>query len=277
MIDLHAHTTASDGLLPPERLVELAVASGVRVLAITDHETTAGIAAAREAAAGRIRIVPGVEISCRWNGREIHVLGHFVAPEDEGLERRLAAFRASRSERMEAMVERLRARGLGVTMDEVEAQREGEGSLGRPHLARVLVARGWARDVQDAFDRWIGKGTPGWVERPLPDAVEAIRWIREAGGCAVVAHPGASHLGEREIRGLAAAGLEGIEVDHPSHTQDLRNMLRRVAAKLDLCATAGSDFHTEEAGVLPGSEGMDPGEFARLESRVPGRQEPARG
>ena len=174
------------------------------------------------------------------------------------------------------MVERLRAHGLGVTMAEVEAQREGEGSLGRPHLARVLVSRGWARDLQDAFDRWIGRGTPGWVDRPLPEAAEAIRWIREAGGCAAIAHPGASHLPERDLRSLAALGLEGIEVDHPAHPPEAREMLRRVAATLELCATAGSDFHTGEAGARPGTEGMRPEEFAVWEARARSREVSAR-
>ena len=270
MIDLHAHTTASDGALAPAALVRLALASGVRVLAITDHDTTAGLAEAVRAAeeAGRaLRVVPGIEISARLRDREIHLLGHFVDPHDEALQRRLAAFAEARGRRMEAMVERCRAAGLDVSLEEVEARREPGGTLGRPHLARLLVEKGHARDVQDAFDRWLGRGGPAWVERPLPEAAEAIALVRDAGGCAAVVHPGLSGLGKAALRELAAAGLEGVEIDHPGHNVEQRRSYRAIARALGLHATAGSDFHTVDGTPAhPGTETMEMSAFSAWEA-----------
>ncbi len=270
MIDLHSHTTASDGVHPPEGLVRLAAAAGVTVLAVTDHDTTAAIAAATRAAeeqGGALRIVPGIEISSLWKGKEIHVLGHFIDPADETLCSRLAVFREARENRMAAMVERCRSLGLDVTLEEVEARRTGPGTLGRPHLARLLVEKGYARDFQGAFDKWIGKGSPAWVERAMPDAAEAIALIRGAGGCATVAHPALSGLVEKDLRALAAAGMVGLEADHPAQTPDVRKNLRLHARTLGLCATAGSDYHADETGGLRlGTEGMEPGEFAGYEA-----------
>lgn len=272
MIDLHSHTNASDGVHPPDELVRLALSAGVTVLAVTDHDTTAGVQAAMRAAeeqGGALRIVPGIEISCRWNGAEIHVLGHFLDPQDEALERRLAAFRDSREERMAAMIERCRSVGLDVSLEEIEARRAGGGSLGRPHLARLLLEKGYARDFQDAFDKWIGKGAPAWVERPMPEARDAIALLREAGGCASVAHPALSGLREADLRALAEAGLCGVEVDHPGQTPDVRKTLRAYARSLGLCATAGSDYHAAETGGMRlGTEGMNPEEFAAYEARA---------
>lgn len=271
MIDLHSHTTASDGTLAPEELVRQAAAAGIRTLAVTDHDTTAAVAAcirAVEEQALPLRIVPGIELSARWKGREVHVLGHFLDPDHEELLGHLASFRDDRRSRMEAMVARLRSLKLDVSMEEVDEIRGGEGSYGRPHLARLLVAKGHARDFQDAFDRWIGKGSPGWVERPFPDATEAIALIRRAGGCAAVAHPALSGLFEPDLRALTGAGLAGLEVDHPGHTPDVRRSLRELARKLGLSATAGSDFHAAgDDGSRLGTEGMETSDFAAYERR----------
>lgn len=272
MIDLHSHTTASDGVHPPAELVRLAAGAGVRVLAVTDHDTTAGIREAQLAAeeqGGVVRIVPGIELSARWKGHEVHVLGHFVRPDDPALGEALVRFREARENRMSAMVARCRSIGLDVSLEEIEARRTGPGSLGRPHLARLLLEKGYARDFQDAFDRWIGKGAPAWVERPMPEAAEAIALVHGAGGCATVAHPALSGLKEADLRALAAAGLDGIEVDHPGQTPDVRKTLRGYARSLGLCATAGSDYHAaENGGMRLGTEAMEPGEFAGYEARA---------
>ncbi|HEY0838879.1 MAG TPA: PHP domain-containing protein, partial [Vulgatibacter sp.] len=208
-----------------------------------------------------VRIVPGVEISARLGEKEIHVLGHFVDPSHGPLLGGLESFRRLRVERAERMVERLRAHGAALPLEEVLA---GEGSIGRPHLARLLVAHGHARDFQEAFDRWLGKGKPGWVERSMPDFHEAIGLIRTAGGVASLAHPWLSKVAGDELAALARAGLSGVEVDHPHQGADVRRNLRLAAASLGLEATAGSDFHGEPGS--PGQESMDEEAFRRYEA-----------
>lgn len=271
MIDLHTHTTASDGRSTPDELVERAAAAGVTVLAVTDHDTVAAIPACVEAAAriGGIEIVPGIEISASWKGREIHVLGHFLDPTDERLLRALERFREQRRERMEKMVARCRALGLSIDLDDLGGDGRGEGSWGRPHLARALVRGGHAGDMQEAFDRWIGAGGPAFVERVLPDAAEAIDRIRSAGGCASVAHPALSKLGGNDLGELAGLGLAGVEVDHPRQPPHVRRTLRRQAARLGLQPTAGSDDHGPDDGPAQvGREAMDEGCFAAYRSRA---------
>lgn len=261
-IDLHCHTTASDGALAPAEVVRLAHAAGVGVLAITDHDTVAAVEeAAVEARPLGVRIVPGVEISARLGDKEIHVLGHFVDPSDARLLSSLADFGHKRRERAERMVEQLRAHGAPLPLEEVL---EGEGSVGRPHLARLLVAHGHARDFREAFDRWLGKGKPGWVDRPMPAAEDAIALIRGAGGAASLAHPRLSRVSGEELVSLARAGLSGVEVDHPRQDGDARRILRLAAGSLGLEATAGSDFH--EAPDAPGLESMDAEAFRRYET-----------
>lgn len=267
MIDLHAHTTASDGRSTPEELVARAAAAGVTVLAVTDHDTVAAVDACIEAAEriGGIEIVPGIEISASWKRREIHVLGHFVDPSDEALLRALERFRDQRRERMEKMIDRCRFLGLSIDLEDLG----GEGSWGRPHLARALVRGGYASDMQEAFDRWIGAGGPAFVERSLPDAAEAIDLIRSAGGCAAVAHPALSKLGGNDFGELAGLGLVGVEVDHPRQPPHVRRTLRRQAARLGLQPTAGSDDHGPDDGPAQvGREAMDEGCFAAYRSRA---------
>jgi len=263
-IDLHCHTTASDGAHAPAEVVRLAHAAGVGVLAITDHDTVAAVEEAADAARPLgLRIVPGVEISARLGDKEIHVLGHFVDPAEPRLLSSLADFGRRRRERAERMVEQLRAHGAPLPLDEVLG---GEGSVGRPHLARLLIAHGHARDFREAFDRWLGKGKPGWVDRSMPAAQDAIALIRGAGGAASLAHPRLSKVGGEELVALARAGLSGVEVDHPRQDGDARRTLRLAASSLGLEATAGSDFH--EAPEAPGLESMDSEAFRRYEATV---------
>jgi len=261
-IDLHCHTTASDGVLSPAEVVRRAAEAGVSVLAITDHDTVDAVEVAAEAARGlALRIVPGVEISARLGDKEIHVLGHFFDPRDPALVAGLASFREKRRERAARMVEQLRAHGAPLDLEEVL---DTDGSVGRPHLARLLVARGHARDFREAFDRWLGKGKPGWVERSMPAAHEAIALVRGAGGVASLAHPRLSKVEGDELVALARAGLSGLEVDHPHQDEDVRRNLRLAARSLGLEATAGSDFHGSEGS--PGQESMDDEAFRRYEA-----------
>lgn len=268
MIDLHCHTTASDGTYPPAEVVRLAARAGVRTLAISDHDTVDGIAEAREEASRqKIRLVPGAEISAALDDREIHILGHFIDPEDPTLIQRLATFREGRALRARQMVERLQAEGIDLHFEEVAALAGAPGSsIGRPHFARLLVAKKVARDFQDAFDRWLGKGMPGWAPRQLPDAAEVIELIRAAGGVSSLAHPTLSGVSGVEMERLAEQGLNALEIGHPGQNADSRRRLRAFASALGLHQTAGSDFHGDHQRF--GSETMDEAALLAYEAAV---------
>jgi len=266
MIDLHCHTTASDGIHPPAEVVRRAAAAGVKILAISDHDTVEGVAeAAAEAMLRGIRIIPAVEISARFGEDEVHLLGHFVDPDHLALREGLASFRGGRLRRAERMVEKLRQAGVDLHMDELLAEVGASGgAVGRPHFARLLIAKGHAADFQEAFDRWLGKGKIGFVERELPTAKEALRLIRRAGGASSLAHPALSGVDGAGMMELAAQGLEAIEVGHPGQGSETRRRLRAIADSLGLLTTAGSDFHGD-SGAL-GAETMDSAAFLAYEA-----------
>lgn len=255
--DLHSHSTRSDGALSPAALVELVVAHGVTHLALTDHDTLDGVQEAAQAAhrAGRkVQIVAGIEITASFHEREVHLLGHFVLPDAPALRDWTASRLAERQTRMTQMVERLQSAGLAVSMDDVERE-AGGGVLARPHLARALVARGYAENVGRAFDRFLQKGAPGWVERRGPTIEEAVRVVREAGGTSSLAHPGANRISRQEVRALAAAGVDALEAFHPDHPPNQADAYVRWGRALGLHATGGSDFHA------PGEHSTPPGTF----------------
>ncbi|MBZ4333769.1 PHP domain-containing protein [Corallococcus sp. AS-1-12] len=271
MIDLHSHTTASDGQYPPSELVARAAAAGVTVLAVTDHDTVAGLQEAKAAAAAHgVELVPGIELSAFVYGKEAHILGHFLRPEDPDLARFADRLRDERTHRMEAMVARLRELGFPVRMEQVRKV-AGDAQLGRPHLARVLVDQGWCIDVKAAFDRFLGTGRAAWVERFKLDGADAIRLIRNAGGTATLAHPGSSKMERPEIQALAKAGLSGLEVLSVDHNPAVRQKYLGLAAESDLVPTFGSDFHGE--AVAPdhrlGVAAMPPELFQKLRARAP--------
>lgn len=257
LIDLHCHTTASDGTLSPVELIELAAQRGVDVIAVTDHDTVAGVAEAAEAGlhAG-IRVVAGIELSTRAE-RSCHVLGYFVDPASPALSETLVELREERMDRMRRMVSRLCELGYELTIDEVLAQAHG-AIVARPHVARALVERGYIARVSDAFTAaLIADGGRADVPRRQPSPAAGIELIRAAGGVAVLAHPGlAHHLGTHDpvstalIEELVGSGLAGIEVDHPDHPPDVRDRLRALADRLGLVATGGSDFHGETGRIL---------------------------
>lgn len=252
--DLHAHTTASDGLLLPGELVALARERWLRGVAVTDHDTVAGVEEAVRA--GReldVDVVPGVEISTRWDGEDVHVLGLWIDPRDETFVRRLASNRDVRRGRNEAIFDKLRELGFDVTLAEAEriaAERRanGDAAVSRPHIAELLVAKGYAASVKEAFDRYLGEGALAYaaVDRIAPE--EAIRWIREAGGAAVLAHPGLYRNGAALIERLAPM-LHGVEAAHADHDEAQEREFRRLAERFGLAATAGSDFHGYRDGV----------------------------
>ena len=243
MIDLHAHTTASDGEHPAAELFALARAAGLTHLAVTDHDTVDGLEEAeRQAAAHGVVLVPGLEISALLNGREVHVLGHFVDRLHPGLAGMAARMRTERERRMATMVERVRKLGFPIRMEHVQ-HLAGNANLGRPHLARVFVEQGWCADVREAFDRFLGDGKPAYVDRYRLTTAEAIQLIRAAGGAATLAHPGVNRVERHELEQLKREGLSGLEVHHGDHQPELREKYLKLAAELDLVPTAGSDFH----------------------------------
>jgi predicted metal-dependent phosphoesterase TrpH len=241
--DLHVHSTASDGTLRPADLVALALQRGLSVLAIADHDSVEGLPEAMGAAAGTsLALIPAVELSSVTpEGGDVHMLGYFIRADDAHLLRHLADLRSARLRRAETMVGALNAAGYRVTLDDVLELSEG-GAVGRSHVARALVAAGHAESVADAFKRLIGRERPFYVSKDVRSPQDAIRCIREAGGLAVVAHPGVSRL-ERLIPELADAGLAGIEAYHADHSAEERVHFATIAAEMRLLATGGSDFH----------------------------------
>ncbi|MFN9577106.1 MAG: PHP domain-containing protein [Gemmatimonadota bacterium] len=245
-VDQQVHSTASDGALPPADVARCAATAGLVAFALTDHDTLAGVEAARAAAAPLgVRVVAGVELSAHFHGRELHVLGLHVR-DMTGLEAALVAFREARVSRAERIVRALGALGVTVTMDEVRAQASGS-SLGRPHVAKALVARGYVSDLREAFDRWLGNGRPAYVEKRRLELDDALAMLHDAGALAVWAHPG--RLGTPDlVRQVAKAGMDGIEVAHPSHSADDRVRFAELAERHGLLRSGGSDWHGQFEG-----------------------------
>ena len=246
-IDLHLHTTHSDGSLPPSEVLRLAEKASVTALAITDHDITTGIPEAMSAGHELgIEVIPGVEISSFDGRSELHILGYCIDWKDPVLNERLGTLRASRHRRNPLIIERLRAAGLDVTYDEVRAM-AGTESVGRPHIAQLLMQKKYVSTAKEAFDRYLGEGKAAYVARELPLPGEAIKWIREAKGIAVLAHPtwikdsGEGLLGC--VTSLKAAGLDGVEVHYSAHSKAQTSSYLELARRLDLLVTGGSDFH----------------------------------
>ena len=275
MIDLHLHTTASDGRLAPAEVSALAAAAGLAVIAVTDHDTVAGLAEARTAAqAHGLRLVDGIEITAVDRARDVHVLGYFFDPANRALMRFLDRQRAARFDRVRAIAARLTTLALFVDAEALIRTAIGNGrTVGRPAIADALVAGGHAVDRQDAFDRWLGQGKPAYVERCGPAVADAIEAIAGAGGIASLAHPGLLGLDD-EIARFAANGLDALEACHRDHDAAAEARYRAYAAQLDLAISGGSDFHGEHertrAGVpsRPGAVTLTGDEFAVLESRA---------
>ena len=243
MADLHTHSTASDGLLAPAALVEEAVRRGLRAIALTDHDTVDGLAEAIAAGARRgVEVVPGVELGTDARPHEVHLLGYFVDRRSRRLREALAAQAEHRRQRAARMVERLNELGIEVTLAEVLAL-AGSGTVGRPHLARAIVARGAAADVAEAFDRYLASGRPAYVHRQALSPEAAVALVRAAGGVPVLAHPLTTGDPEATVARLLPAGLGGIEVDYGEYDAAARAALRALADRHGLIATGGSDYH----------------------------------
>ncbi|HEX7786325.1 MAG TPA: PHP domain-containing protein [Methylomirabilota bacterium] len=242
-VDLHTHTVASDGTLRPRELVAEAARRGVRVLAVTDHDSTDGLAEAIEAARAHppLHIVPGIEINCDVEGAEIHVLGYGMDYEAPWFQDFCRAQREERRARVYRTAERLAALGMPIDVERVFALVQ-EGSAGRPHIARVMVERGHVKTVREAFDRYLATGKPAHVPRRKLGPEDAVRLLRRAGGAPVFAHPG---LAERDelIPSMVEAGLMGIECYYSEHSPAQRGGYLDLCRQYDLVATGGSDFH----------------------------------
>jgi 3',5'-nucleoside bisphosphate phosphatase len=267
-IDLHVHSNASDGTDPPAEVMRRAHAAGVDVVALTDHDTTAGHGEAARALPSGLTLVPGIELSSLSSGRSIHLLGYLFDPADPGLTAECAKIRDSRRDRARGMVARLRALGVPVTWEQV-ARIAGGGTVGRPHVARAMLAAGAIGSFEEAFSKnWIAPGGRAYVDRYAPDPARAIGLIRAAGGVAGLAHPrggrGGSWLSAAQIAGLAEAGLAAMEVDHPDHDQVQRAELRREASELGLLALGSSDDHGSLTGHRIGRETTSRGDYERL-------------
>ena len=273
-IDLHSHSTASDGTDPPAEVMRRARAAGLDVIALTDHDTLAGHAEARGALPPGLALVPGMELSCRLDGHSVHLLAYHVDPAHAGLAEQLHAITTDRLRRARDMVGRLRELGVDITWERVAAI-AGDGVVARPHIARAMVAAGAIARPDQAFTpEWIGPGGRAYVSRYALDAEDAVRLVSSAGGVSVLAHPGVPQggwkIGDEAVARLAAAGLAGLEVAHPDHDDAERIRLAALAATLGLVSSGGSDDHGSLTGHRLGCETIAPGEYERLMSRATG-------
>ncbi|MGH3821422.1 MAG: PHP domain-containing protein [Pseudonocardiaceae bacterium] len=273
-IDLHAHSTLSDGTDSPAQLVATAAAAGLDVLALTDHDTTAGWAEAVEALPAGLRLIRGAEFSCiapdgRGGRIAVHVLGYLFDPASEAILAEQVRLRDERRERLRAMAARMAADGFPVDADALLGGLAPEAPAGRPHLARALVSAGVVSSVDEAFRRFLGFGGPYYIGRADTEVLAAVRMVRAAGGVAVLAHPAARGRGPvvalELIAELAAEGLAGVEVDHPDHAVEDRAALRDFAVALGLVITGSSDYHGTNKTVSLGQETTDPEALERIE------------
>ncbi|RJE90571.1 PHP domain-containing protein [Paenibacillus sp. 1011MAR3C5] len=260
--DLHAHTTASDGMYPPAEVVRRAKLAGLSAIAITDHDTIAGVQEAiAEGQRAGMTVVPGVEISTVTGSADIHVLAYYPDNADPLWLERLAWIGSARDRRNEAILHKLQELGIGIAMEDVrEAAAGKKGSIGRPHIAGALIRKGVVPDMKEAFARYLGSGAAAYVQVQSVTTTEALQWIREAGGVSVIAHPGLygrDELLEQWVR----EGAQGIEAYHSDHSAEDADRYRAFAASHELIITGGSDFHGEREGEsyhgLLGSSGVE--------------------
>lgn len=249
-VDLHTHTTVSDGVLEPEALVEMAASCGVRYLGITDHDATDGLPRALSKAREfpSITVIPGVELSTDVSSGEVHLLGYLMEYEDPGFQATLEKFRDSRKVRASRMVKKLCAMGLHIEWEKV-LEHAGDGSIGRPHVAQALVEKGYVSSVQEAFARYIGRDGPAYAERDKLTPAQAVELLTSVNGLPVLAHPGDVPDLDGLSRELKEAGLVGMEVYYDHYPPEMVQRLARVAKRFDLVPCGGSDYHGEGLGA----------------------------
>jgi predicted metal-dependent phosphoesterase TrpH len=256
--DFHIHSTYSDGRLQPAQLADMAHRNGVRVMALTDHDTTAGLAEMAETLRRypEITLVPGVELSTDISGSEVHILGYFMDVADPEFQRELARFREGRLGRGQEMVQKLNALGVNITWERVQAI-AGDASVGRPHVAQALLEQGFVQSIAEAFDRFIGRDGPAYVEREKLTPEQAIVMIQKAGGLAFFAHPTYTRDMEGLLPSMKDAGLAGMEVYYKAYSEETVESLRLLAERYGLMPLGGSDYHglgnadDREIGIIP--------------------------
>ncbi|MGV9526783.1 PHP domain-containing protein [Streptomyces cellulosae] len=273
-IDLHTHSTASDGTDTPADLVRKAAAAGLDVVALTDHDTTRGHAEALAALPQGLTLVTGAELSCRLDGVSMHLLAYLFDPEEPALLAERELVRDDRVPRAKGMIAKLNELGVPVTWEQV-ARIAGDGSVGRPHVASALVELGVVDSVSDAFTpEWLADGGRAYVPKHETDPFEAVRLVKNAGGVAVFAHPAAVKRGrtvpDSAIAELARAGLDGVEVDHMDHDPGTRARLRGLAGELGLLVTGSSDYHGSRKTCVLGEFSTDPEVYGEITRRATG-------
>ena len=268
--DLHLHTTASDGVKTPTQIVDQVSKSSLQLFAITDHDTTSGLDEAEVAAAehSHITFIPGIELSAQVEGAEIHLTCHFIDRGNCALQRELFALVEDRETKAEQIVERLGEMGLPVGWDEVTAN--AEGAIGRPHIARAMLAAGYVDSVADAFRLYLSPGRPAYVSRRKLDGVYALELVNGAGGVATVAHPRTVNDIDRVLTILVPEGLAGIEVYAEKYGYDMIDRYSNLAERYGLVKSGGSDYHANDTQneVLPGMNGPPPGTARQLYQRA---------
>jgi predicted metal-dependent phosphoesterase TrpH len=266
MVDLHLHTTASDGRLTPRELVAAAAAAGVTVMAVTDHDTVAGCAEVRaEAQRHGIDAVTGIEMTAVENARDVHMLGYFLDPADQELAAFLDRQRAIRQARLEHIGERLAGLAMPIDTEKIIAAAAGGRSVGRPQIADAMIAAGYVADRREAFDRWLGSDRPAFVPRTGAVPEQVIATVHRAGGLISLAHPGRTRLADTRVESLAAAGLDALEVYHSDHDETLIAHYAALADRLGLLRTGGSDFHGDPShGVTIGGSPLPAEYWTRL-------------
>ena len=272
MIDLHLHTTASDGLYDPAVLVDLAWRAGIRTMSVTDHDTVAALPEVESAAeASRMAFVPGIEITAVHDGRDVHVLGYFIERDDAELAGFLERQRADRVGRIKEMAEKLSSMGKPVDCDALLAPLPNGRSLGRPSVAKALIKAGHVADTRQAFDQLIGEGKPAYIPRRGPCPADVIGIIKRAGGIASLAHPG---LLKRDdlIAGMIDAGLTAVEAFHSEHDEATTQHYLAFADRHGILVSGGSDYHGEKERrkAAFGTVGLPLDRFERLKARVTG-------
>lgn len=277
MIDLHAHTTCSDGTDTPLALVKKAASSGITVLGISDHDSTAGWAEAVASLHGNLKLALGAEVSCLTeDGISVHMLGLLFDGENKPLQQLLSDSRDTRIPRMKKMIENLQGAGYEITLEDVAAATPAGATLGRPHLADALVVKKIVKSRDEAFTNLLNNDSPFYVSHFAPTPEDSIRAIRAAGGVAVIAHPFASRRGQilspDSFSSLVAAGLNGIEVFHRDQSEDERNQLIEIARALDLVITGSSDYHGTGKLNQLGENTTAGAEWERLESMADQRR-----
>ena len=273
MIDLHTHSTASDGTEPPEGVVAAAAEAGVEVVALTDHDTYAGWPAAVAAAHQvGVDLVRGVEVSCSHRGISVHLLAYLVDPQSPALLAELDHARDSRETRIERMVERMAADGIPVSVEEVRAHAGIDATLGRPHIADVLVANGFVQTRDEAFHDILANGSRYYVSHYAPDPVRAVELVRQAGGVPVMAHPFANArgwtVGDDVVEAMADAGLAGLEAHHRDHRAGERAHAEALAARLGMFVTGSSDYHGSGKENRLGENTTTPQVLAQIEEQA---------